>query len=349
MTGTDYERWQHLRHKASNIRLIDCDFWLARLFKLTAIAFIGQSLAACTSIPKQDLTAYTSAFDQFSVAGNLLLDEISPFVSSVPPEGAEGAETAEIKSCESDGKPYPPCFDPNLVPRSSGLRINEDPSITARRAALEIATRYNALLVALAEGQSVEVINQQFDQLTGLAGAAVGALTAAGVAAGPYGILVPVALELFKDLAARFEQARANDTVRQSLIASESDIKQLFTLMIEDMPAIYDIYREGQQHEIVRLSDVKNRARLSKDDAAKEGAEKDIARKEQQIAAFHESLGAYVRLLRGADQSLDTLVRALQDPQVSAVEVDAFIRDAVEMKVAAGSFLNLVSEVRQPD
>ena len=229
--------------------------------------------------------------------------------------------------------------------RDSGAANEEDPDIAARRAALHTVAHYNAILVALAEGQSVEALDQRFEAIRRFAtiAATIGALPTGG-----FSRFVPAAIPILQQIGGRIEAGRAEATVRQSLIASEDDIRSLFQLLIDDAPEIYDIYVRGQEVELLRLNGLKNEARLTGQADAEAEFAQQITATQERIRIFHTAVGAYTQALEASDAALGDLVGAAEAQRVSMEQVAAIVRDSAVVAERAQRFLNLMNQARQP-
>ena len=302
-------------------------------------------LSGCVSAPVPELQAYASAYEQVRSGGNLLLDEDHRSWRRISVAAAAGEESNPTpEACNPAAEEIPPCFDPNQALREAGIQANEDPSIMARRAALDVVTEYNSLLLALAEGRSGEALTARFSQLQGLVTTAA---TLSGAATAGLSTLLPGAVDLLKTLATQFENTRANGTIRESIIASKDDISALFRLLIEDTTDIYAIYYSAQSIELTRLNKEKNTARLAGQAQMQADFQRQVDAQKQRMHDFYASVGAYTRVLAAAQQALDNLVIAAADrDSVSSENVAAVITDAGAVKAKAESFFNLIRAVR---
>jgi hypothetical protein len=303
-----------------------------------------QLLTGCATVPVEDLRSYASAYEQVERAGNAVLDEVSPYVVPLPADGPAEATSRTEASCQSGAEPFPECFDPKLALREAGVRAGEPPGIAQRRAALAAVTTYNAALVDLAEGRSVEALGRRFDELQEFVAAA--ASFAAPATAG-LSTLGTAAVNLLRGLAQRLEAARANATIRESLIASRGDIQMLLQLLIDDTPTLYELYVNRRGGELLELERRMPFGAVNDSEAATR-VQAEMTALEDQISAFHGSLGAYVRLLHDASASLDALLVAVQSRNVSLPAATALVRDAAEINAEADRFFDLLRAARRP-
>lgn len=306
-------------------------------------------VAGCiNTAPVPELQAYASAYQQVQTSGHLLLDEVASIVATVPPEEEAVAIDEEAapppRDCRVPSEGVPPCFDPALALSEDGIRINEDPDITIRRAALDVTMEYNSLLLALAEGRSAEGVTQQFGELQTLV------TTAAAFAGAPtagISTLAPAAFSLLNDLAVRFETARAAGTIRESLAASKGDVAELLALLIADTPTIYDIYRSGHEEQLIVLNGELIKAeRAGRPEAA--DLQRQVEGLRTQIRTFHASVGAYTRVLAAARGALDNLVLAAATEGGAIENATAVIRETEAIKIKAEAFFNLIRSVKNP-
>lgn len=309
----------------------------ARLL-MAAVLFVG--LWACASVPIKDVQLYVSTYEQVRAGGDLLLDEIAPFVSasSAGPAGA-------TRDCGVAKGGYPNCFVPLAALGAEGSRASEDIAIKARRTAIHSLMLYNSMLLDLASGKTVTEIQQRFDELLKLV-TVVGEIAA--VPSGGLSALVPVGAEIVRRLVTRLEQARVSALIREALIESKDDIQTLFQLLIEDTPRMYEIYKLAREKQVFELNDLKNRARLSGNLEQQLVYEKRIGEVNDQIKAFHASLGAYVRVLHSSSTALDPLVQSARSKRFSIEEALVIAREAGELRVRVMEFWNLARSVRQP-
>lgn len=290
---------------------------------------------ACVGTPVESLKVYATAFQQARNAGDLLLDEISPIVSSVAGSASS--------NCGRSPLGYPLCFEPALALVPLGSRTNEDASVKARRDALLAVSVYNSMLVDLAEGKSVAAVEARIDEFSGLANAlsVVGGVAGAGLPAliGPGTVFV-------KDFARRFDTARANGAVRQAILGSKDDIKQLLAALAADTPNMYQVFLKARERDLVAINHDRNSARLSGNAEGQSRAGQRYDATLASIGKFHESLGSYVQLLDRTSNALDSLVAAANETTGTVSSATALIREAAEIQAKADEFWNKIREVR---
>jgi|GEM_PF-2705877 len=300
-----------------------------------SIAFAGAVLlAGCAGVPVETLRTYSDAFLQARDAGDLLYDEISPIVSG---------KTVSKQTCGTSALGYPQCFNPRTALGTSNTRRNEDPSIKARRDALATVALYNSMLVDLAEGKSAEAFTARIDTLASLAGAvaALGVIPSGGLSA----LIVPGAAYA-SQMASRFETARANGLVRQSILDSKGDIQELLAALADDTPQIYRVFLAAREKDLVAINFDRNAARLAKNEAAQARAQKRYQATLDSITQFHEALTAYVQLLDRTSQALDSLVAAAAQEPGTAASLTLLAREAADIRAKSEAFWETIRDVR---
>lgn len=306
-----------------------------RLF-CASIALAGALfLAACADVPVETLRTYADAFQQARDAGDLLYDEISPIVS--------GRTSSSEDSCGISALGYPRCFNPRTALGASGTRRNEDPSIKARRDALATVALYNSMLVDLAEGKTADAFTTRIDTLASLAGAvaALGVIPSGGLSA----LIVPGAA-FASQMASRFETARANGLVRQSILDSKGDIQELLAALADDTPQIYKVFLAAREKDLVAINFDRNAARLAKNEAAQARAQKRYQATLDSITQFHEALTAYVQLLDRTSQALNSLVTAAAQEPGTAASLTLLAREAADIRTTSEAFWETIRDVR---
>lgn len=293
-------------------------FWrfFARRLVLAALVLVG----GCVAVPTQDLNNYREAFLEARNAGTVLYDDLSAVIVR------QTGNTREDKSCTSVNGAPPLCFDPKTVLR--GSEAPRDPAIQARIVALKTVATYNLALADLAEGKSETEIAGRIEELTGLVGDVV------SLAPIPFGKLAAFAsgpvVETFKQFVTRLERAQASAAIRQSILTESGTVDQIIDLLIADTGKMYDVYYIFQG-----------------DIAVHQPAAADRKREADRISKFHESLTAYVQLLKQSKQSLASLRKAAQEQTGSITNVRAVIVEATEIRRAAENFWNAVRELHQ--
>lgn len=282
--------------------------WAQRILFVLVLAL---SQTACATLPSAQLSSYLSVSEEARTAGNAIygaLNKAVEFNKSASQAGRSGA-------CSPDAD-RPTCFDPSQFLPSPPIT---DPDIRARILALETVAAYNDTLVALASGQG----GAQLDRKITAYGAVAGRFAeVAGVAKGGImPLLAEPTLTSIGTIGGLLENARTQIAVRQSLSEQQPVITALTTALIEDTPAVFQLYQTAQ------LNFARSRP------GGPGGAEGQ--REFLKIKAMHDSLGAYVILLSNKASSFDALLAASAAQVTDPEALDAALSQAIEVKAAA--------------
>jgi hypothetical protein len=286
---------------------------LALIFATAA----GSSLAS----PDDELTIYREAFVEAKNAGDILYGELAAVIEKRTATPADAPANPCVVS--ASGAP-PRCFDPDQVVNKTG--VVGDPAIQARRLALRTVAEYNLAIADLAEGKSADEIQSRVSGLAALAGEL--AVLASATAGGLPALVAGPAVATIGNVASRLEQGAATANARRSLLQNAGMINQIIDLLIADTRPMYDVYLIGQSSIALR-------------EPTREATQKEQAK----ITRFHESLTAYVKLLRQAKASMAGLIsaantnRKLPDPRV-------VIGEAMGIKEASAAFWQAVRNLR---
>jgi hypothetical protein len=291
---------------------------------LLRLALLGALLVllGCVGVPKQELDSYRTAYSEAKNAGELLYDEISGIISAQNGGGSGG--------CSSSAGAFPKCFNPLEVTRSG--RRNEDASILARRLSLALLEEYNTILLDLAEGKSQADIKRNIEGLAGLANdlLAVSGVTSGGLAA----LLQGPVVGALSSFALKLEGLRANEAVRQALIADRPTISALFEALISDTPKMYEIFKA---HQIGQWNAAQKAHGIASPEAKREL---------DRIGAFHSALAAYVNLLEATRKSHSLLADSAASRINSIDDIRSFVAGAIDIRQSAAEFWNKIREVR---
>jgi hypothetical protein len=291
-------------------------------------------------VPAEALTQYAASYETARQAGDLLLDEIGPLLQ--PP--ADAAQTCAV----DPRRGYRPCFTVDLALDSEGAgRADEPPDIRLRRAALTIVADYNALLVALAQGDSAAALDARIGGVIALAQRA--AELAPTTAALPLGL----AAEPFRRLAVSLEAARAQDAAARAILEAEPDIRAMIRALRDDAPALYAVYVAQFEGEVGDLKIAQTRAELVGDAEtaaalqARIDALTDTGAAANRARRMEAALTDYVRFLNHSDAALAELTARLRAPATDPFAgADALIATAVEGRLLAQNFLSDVQALR---
>ena len=278
-------------------------------------------ISGCVAVPEQELTNYREAYVAAQGAGEILYGEVAAVIARNAGASAEGCPTVNGIFR---------CFNPRTA--ISGGSADEDPSIAARRLALEVIATYNLAIVDLAEGKTSEALQSRIGELQGLVG---DLLTLATVSSsGLAGLMSQPVLASFKALAGRLEAMRGTATARRSILAERDTVIELIDLLIADTPRMYALYSLGQNIIAIEIA-----AKFGRNSA-------EAVAERQKIAAFHASLTAYVKLLDKTKDSLNRLADAIASGGTSLSDLRAVVREATEMRNSADAFWVAVRELR---
>lgn len=276
--------------------------------------FLLIALPGCTTkIQPEDLKSLNTSFIEVQRAGDLLYDETAKVIASRAKQG--------IDACASDAAGVPTCFNPSTI---RGGR-NEDPSVAIRRLALQLLTQYSLALVELSEGKSTDELKSS---VSDIAAAASGIVSIAGTTTGvlPAVFGGPVISSL-SDLAGDLERARSGETIRHSLIEQRDTVAQLIDALIADTPQMYKIYYLSQQLTVLKAS----------------GAE--ITALRQNTNAYHDSLAAYVALLRQARVTHARLAMVAATPSNTPADFRVMVEEAAKVRAKADTFWDAVRKL----
>jgi len=287
------------------------------LLAMTFATLAGNGLA----MPDEELTVYREAFVDAKNAGDVLYAELASVIEKRT--STTGDAPANPCAVSASGAP-PRCFDPNLVVGNAGTV--GDPAIQARRLALRTVAEYNLAIADLVEGKSAEEVQSRVGGLAALAGEL--AVLASATAGGLPALVAGPAVATIGNVASRLEQGAATANARRSLLQNSVIINQIVDLLIADTKPMYDVYLIGQSSIALR-----------------EPTREATQREQAKITRFHESLTAYVKLLRQAKISMAGLVsaantgRKLPDPR-------AILGEATGIRDAAAAFWQAVRTLR---
>jgi hypothetical protein len=195
-----------------------------------------------------------------------------------------------------------------------------------RRLALQVLTEYSLALVELSEGKSAEELKSSINDI---AAAASGIVSIAGVTTGvlPAVFAGPIVSSL-SDLAADLERARSAEAVRHSLLDQRETIAQLIDALIADTPQMYEIYYHSQQLAVLKASGV------------------EITAMRQNTTAYHDSLAAYVAILRQAKATHARLATVAGTPSNTPSDFRLMVEEAAKIQAKADTFWDAVRKLR---
>ena len=276
-------------------------------------------------ISVEELRLYTEAFHEARAAGNLLLDKIAPIIAAVALLGP--GEQPDASDCSVDRHGAPKCFDPRLA--VAAAPPSDPQPIAVRRAALELISAYNGMLIELANGREPRELQSRLGEVVELAGTVL--LLTGGAAAGLPALVPPVVAGLNK-LTERLGPARATAVTRQEILDNRHTIKALLAQLKEDAPKLYEIYR------LKRLDDRREALSQNRTELA-EAASNDLRQ-------FHASVAAYFVLIGRTAEALDTLAVAASDSAAHNPHSSRGIfRGALDLRRDAKAFWDRIRRV----
>lgn len=279
------------------------------------------ALVGCASLPNEEISSYRKNFAEVNVAGNRLLDEISPYVSLVAKrEGGGGS----LKDCGLNEHGYPKCFDPRLALQSRS--VEEHGSIIARRAALGAIQTYNDLLLDLAEGKPIDRAGQRVKDLTEF----VGVLSSTLGIAGPLPALaVAIGGPALDQFLAAIRTSVSAAALRSALLQGAPIVHRMLEALADDSPRMYNVYSRGKELEFTRRAI--EAARTTKTLLTRVSLAEEIRK-------FHQDLTNYVVVLKATSDALDVLETAAINPTLSIADLTNVVREAAKIRVASEKF-----------
>jgi hypothetical protein len=283
------------------------------------------ALAPHWPISVEELRLYTEAFHETRAAGHILLDKIAPIIAAVALPGP--GEQPDPSDCRVDRHGAPKCFDPRLAVAEAP---SSDPQpIAVRRAALELISAYNGMLIELANGREPRELQSRLGEVVELAGTVL--VLTGGAAAGLPALVPPVVAGLNK-LTERLGTARAAAVTRQDILDNRDTIKALLAQLKEDTPKLYEIYR------LKRLDDRREALSQNRTELA-EAASNDLRQ-------FHASVAAYFVLIGRTAEALDTLAVAASDSAAhNSHGSSGIFRGALDLRRDAKAFWDRIRRV----
>ncbi len=191
---------------------------------LSVFVFLVTILAgACAPIPKAEFTAYREAFGEARSASEILLVDYA----------AKSAAADQLEGVADEDNDDAGLFDPETI----AVIGNVNSVIQSRIEAWNTIARYNDVLLALAEGKSVDEVASGFSKLT------------AGIktVASSFGAAVP-GLSIAGDIVSKFlelaEKARLREEFATAIKAGEPIIGMIITEVLIKDTRVFDGTRE---------------------------------------------------------------------------------------------------------
>jgi hypothetical protein len=301
---------------------------LFSLFRFLSVVCITLLVSGASPAPLEELRLYAEAFQETRAAGHILLDRVAPIIAAVqvPNRVDESNAAPPVNDCSVDRHGAPRCFDARLA--IAEARSSEPAPIAVRRAALELISTYNGILIELASGRQPQELQSRLGEVVELAGTI---LVLTGGAAGLAPLVPPVAAGLNK-LTEQLGAARAAAISRQEILDNRDTVKALLVQLQDDIPKLYEIYR------LKRLDDRRQALNAKNNDLA-EAASSDIRQ-------FHTSLAAYFVLIGRTSETLETLASAAGEPGAPNLQrVSRFFRSAFDLRRDAKTFWESIRRV----
>lgn len=194
--------------------------------KLVLTSLLALTLTGCAVMPKVELTQYRQAFEQVQQTSEEILIDFS--------EAKENAEKqlAENKIAKADASKQPEFFSVSLDDAGS-KQLN---AVEVRRTAFRTIDKFNNVLVTLAEGKSIETVQNTAGGFVDAAGKFIA--VAVGNSVPGLGALT----NIIKPLVALFEEARLRKEFEKALQSGAPIMGQM-------LDAIYD---EREDHLTLR-------------------------------------------------------------------------------------------------
>lgn len=198
--------------------------FFTRVKVLSVLVFLVTILAgACAPIPKVEFTAYREAFREARSASEILLVDYA--AKSAAADQLEG-----IADEDGDGDGL---FDPESIAANG----NVDSVIQSRIEAWNTIARYNDVLLALAEGKSVDEVASGFNKLT----------SGIKTVASSFGAAIP-GLSIAGDIVSKFlelaEKARLREEFATAIKEGEPIIGMIITEVLIKDTRVFDGIRE---------------------------------------------------------------------------------------------------------
>ena len=161
--------------------------------------------SACAQAPVQSFRSYAQTFETVKTKGNEILDEVA--------EGIQKSEQIqkELNGGDTDSTAlFPAEFNVKQI-----LATSEPASVAARRNAFNVVADYNAILLGLAEGRSV---NELQGSLSTLKNNALSLAGLVGVSVGPLAAVAGPAMSALMPIIRATEKARSQAEFKEKKI-----------------------------------------------------------------------------------------------------------------------------------
>lgn len=300
-----------------------------RLPAFAAAVALSIFVTSCARVPTEEFNTYRTAFAEAARAGEILLNKVADTITR-----KEAPKLAERQAlCTGVNRPYPKDFCPDVVLK--GAETNESRTVQMRRAAYRSIGAFNQTLLSLAHGEGTGALSPQVEELSLTLDLLVELGTnATGMPAG-WGLAMTGASKLAKGL----DDIRGAERFRESMLEGAPVIASLIDIMTADTVDLYTAYSGQLELEIAKLSLAVGDAKVAGNPDQAQALEASKAALYADINAYHNSLGAYVRLMDETKKALNVLVGILRRPVVSDLfDVRDIIRASISIRDEADAF-----------
>lgn len=185
--------------------------------KQILIVCLSFFIFSCAGIPTEALNTYKTSFNSFNATSDEFLVQFGQTIKWIKDREAEQQGRKQRVY-----QPYP-----KALPDSKPVGAI-DPNVAEMRRALQVISKYNDTLTALAEGKSIEAVGNTASGLTNALNGLAGLTIAAPVA----NLVATVAQEL--------ERARLREEFRNALAKGAPIINQMFVIFEENIKTHYN-------------------------------------------------------------------------------------------------------------
>ena len=204
------------------------------------LAVLTSLIASCAQIPKSQLDAYVKAFGEAKQASEQVMLDLSvsrKLINDFEKKN-NGDQASQSSRFGTASEPYVPPVRVKALAKVNG--------ISARLAVFEVIDKYNAVLVTLASGESVEKVKTSTSQL----------VEAASLLMDVAGSSVPglsQAAGLIKIVAAAAEDYRARAEFARLVRDGRPHVSKILQFLIDDTPTIVNVHEGIWTAEIAPL------------------------------------------------------------------------------------------------
>ena len=301
---------------------------------LVMVISIAVAACACMSVPVSELNTYRSSFRLAAEAGTVLLDQVAPIIA----RQVSDPEREEPRDCSLNFARYPKCFDPDLA--AEHQVAEEHSSIRARRLMFDVVLLYNDLLLDIAEGRPVSAATERVNRLTNLL-TTLATVVASGAQFMP---VINLASQGMQQLLERLRAPLSTAALRRALVLGGPTVQAILKALEDDTSQLFEVYARQKELEYTKADIAFLRAsRKDQDTSAEEAAITAIV---ADANNYHDSLRAYVLVLRQTAQALEALALAAQKPNLSLSDITMIAREAGAIRNEAREFWNQVRASR---